>query len=230
MKKVTFSKLIEKKFVRDCLTNERELNYPLGYRGVVITVKNSDDGKGLLLSLERYLNEYDLIDFTEYDASLSTWDNKAEITFVVNEDHLDVFFEVYDEFKINHKSIIERFIKENEDCQDDTEIKLTPVIRVNTHKEYEAAKRELKAEFDKVIINNHDYQREILEVSKKYNEMISDIHNVLFLAHINQLSPEWVQCWIHHKEKWDYSDLIIKWARMAETGKYMLSKMLIFEY
>jgi|GEM_PF-4859551 len=240
-KKVTFSKKIEKLYIRDCLTNERELNYPLGYRGIVITVKNHEDGEGILLSLERYLNEYDLIDFTQYDASLSSWDNKAEITFVVNDQHLDVFFEVYEDYKKNYKTITERHIKENKELEfdemscddemfDDDEIKVTPVIRPSNHAEYEEAKRELRLEFDKLICRNDEYQREILAVSKKYNLMISEMHDVLFLAHIDQLAPIWVEYNVHQKDQWDYSDLIIKWERMAETGKYQLSKQIIYKF
>lgn len=239
-KKVTFSKKIEKLYVRDCLTNERELNYPLGYRGVVITVKNHEDGEGILLSLERYLNEYDLIDFTQYDASLSSWDNKAEITFVVNDQHLDVFFEVYEDYKKNYKTITERHIRENEEIEfdemscddemfDDDEIRVTPVIRPSNHAEYEAAKRELYLEFERIIANNTEWCNEIVKVEKEENVWRKEILDAIFLAHINHLDPYWVELNVHKKEKWNFSDLIIKWARMAETGKYQLSKQIIYQ-
>ncbi len=119
------SKKLENLYIRN-FENERELNYPLGYRGVEIKFSNNVDfkteqeGEEYLIQLEMYLNNTE-IDCQEYDGSRSVIGNLAEITFVVNEDDLDKFNKSYKEFKVNYKTIMV------------TEEEITPVIDV---KEY----------------------------------------------------------------------------------------------
>lgn len=109
------------------------------------------------------------------------------------------------------------------------EIKVTPIERYKNINEFDEAMEALYLEFENVISNNEDFKSEIMNVENKDNESRAEIMQTIFLAHIDQLSPDWVKKNVHKKNKWEYSDLIIKWSRMAEIGKYQLSKVLFLE-
>ncbi len=107
------SKKLENLYIRN-FENERELNYPLGYRGIEIKFSNNvnfeteQEGEEYLICLEMYLNETE-IDYYEYDGSRSIIGNLAEITFVVSQDDLDKFNKSYKEFKSNYETIMANY-------------------------------------------------------------------------------------------------------------------------
>lgn len=227
------SKKLETKYIRS-FEGERELNYPLGYRGIEIKFTNRRDfiseqeGEEYLICLEMYLNNNDLALY-EYDGSRSVIANLAEITFVVNEDQIDEFTKVYKEFKANYETIINNYKHQtmHDEEEQETQEEITSVI-VDNLEDYEAEKKKLYIEFEEMIKNNTNWQNEIIAVEKKDTVARVDIMQCIFLAHINQLSPDWVKYNVHIKEKWEFSDIIIKWARMAELD-YKLSKRIIAE-
>lgn len=251
------SKKLENLYVRDCLTNERELNYQLGFRGVEVKFANKVDfvsefeGEEYLICFEKFLNTCEKLDFYIYDGSSSVICNIAEMTIVVNDEQLDMFNNLYKYYKKNYEEIIDGFRREAEEIEADMaqsekesktavelrkevllpsepEIKVIPVIEVNNLSDYEAEKRKLYLEFELMIKNNTNWQNEIIAVEKKDNVQRQEIMQCMFLAHINQLSPEWVELHVHHKDKWEFSDIIIKWARMAELD-YRFSKIIVWK-
>lgn len=236
------SKKIENLYVRDCLTNERELNYQLGFRGIEVKFTNKIDwvsefeGEEYLICFEKFLNTCEKLDFYIYDGSSSIICNISEITVVVNDEQLDMFNNLYKYYKKNYKEIIDNFRREAEEIEADmdqseidetTEIKIIPVIEVDNLSDYEAEKRKLYLEFELMIKNNTNWQNDIIAVEKKDNVSRQEIMQCMFLAHINQLSPEWVELHVHHKDKWEFSDIIIKWARMELD--YRFSKIIVWK-
>lgn len=256
------SKKLENLYVKDCLTNERELNYQLGFRGIEVKFTNKEDwtsefeGEEYLICFEKFLNSCENLDFYIYDGSSSVICNIAEMAFVVNDEDLETFNNLYKYFKKNYEEIIDCFRLEAEEIEknmsddeksgktsvelrkevllpsepeidENTEIKVIPIIEVNNLKDYEDEKRKLYLEFERIVMSNTDYQNEIKEVESKDKAWRKEILDTLFLSHINQLSHEWYEEHIYYKEKFTWSDLVIKWAKLSETN-YQFSKKIIW--
>lgn len=243
------SKKLENLYVRDCLTNERELNYQLGFRGIEVKFTNKTDwlseseGEEYLICFEKFLNTCEDLDFYIYDGSSSVICNIAEMTVVVNDEDLETFNNLYKYYKKNYEEIIDGFRRElkevfidsldmamtvETDFDENTEIKVTPIVEIDNLKDYEDEKRKLYLEFENIIKSNVDYQNEIIAVEKSCNMDRKQIMDTLFLSHIDSLSHEWYEQHIYYKELFDWSDLIIKWSRMAEE-KYLFSKKIVWK-
>lgn len=117
------SKKLENLYVKDCLTNERELNYQLGFRGIEIKFTNKEDwtsefeGEEYLICFEKFLNTCENLDFYIYDGSSSVICNIAEMAVVVNDEDLETFNNLYKYFKKNYEEIIDGFRLEAEEIE-----------------------------------------------------------------------------------------------------------------